>query len=123
MNPTCCALWPSSATGIVKVQKAAGGLIPMSVTLASSPVYEAFMGETKLQALLHGHSYSGHVAGASAGIAALTIFADPALNPALQPGGGQLQELWPMDLVQRISHLATVDSIVALGGCFAPILP
>lgn len=87
----------------------------MSATLASESVYEAFQGESKLQALLHGHSYSGHVAGASAGVAALRIFADPELNPAQRPGGGQLQELWPSELVHRISHLPAVDSVVALG--------
>ena len=87
----------------------------MSATLASSAVFDAFKGDTKLQALLHGHSYSGHVAGASAGVAALKIFSNPALNPALESSGGKLQQLWPTELIHQISHLPPVDSVVALG--------
>ncbi len=87
----------------------------MSPTVASSAIFDAFKGDTKLQALLHGHSYSGHVAGASAGVAALKIFSDPALNPALEPGSGRLRQLWPSKLVIQISHLPLVDSVIALG--------
>lgn len=88
----------------------------MSATLASSSIFNAFQGDTKLEALLHGHSYSGHIAGACAGVAALSIFADPHQNPAMQPSGGELRELWPADLMQHVSHLPGVDSVIALGG-------
>ena len=40
-----------------------GGTVPMSVTLASSEVFAAFEGDTKAQALLHGHSYTAHPIG------------------------------------------------------------
>ena len=93
----------------------AGGLLPLSATLASSAVFDAFQGESKLDALLHGHSYSGHAAGASAGVAALQIFSQPSLNPAMQPGGGRLKQLWPTDLVQQLSHSPRVESVIALG--------
>ena len=93
----------------------AGGLLPLSATLASGAVFDAFQGESKLDALLHGHSYSGHAAGASAGVAALQIFSQPSLNPAMEPGGGRLKQLWPTDLVHQLSHSPRVECVIALG--------
>ncbi|GAA5830753.1 hypothetical protein JCM5353_008302 [Sporobolomyces roseus] len=40
-----------------------GGLVPMSVTLASDAVFQSFLGENKVDALLHGHSYTAHAVG------------------------------------------------------------
>jgi dethiobiotin synthetase/adenosylmethionine--8-amino-7-oxononanoate aminotransferase len=40
-----------------------GGTVPMSVTLASEAVFDAFDGDTKASALLHGHSYTAHPIG------------------------------------------------------------
>ena len=38
-----------------------GGLVPMSVTLASDDVFSTFLGDSKAEALLHGHSYTGNI--------------------------------------------------------------
>ncbi len=99
---------------------ATGGLLPLSATVASSEVFEAFQGDSKLQALLHGHSYSGHAAGASAGVAALQIFSDANLNPALAPSGDRLQQLWRKDLVDQLSHLPAVRHVVHMGNPIKP---
>ncbi|RAL63901.1 hypothetical protein DID88_003089 [Monilinia fructigena] len=40
-----------------------GGLLPLCTTLASESIYEAFLGDEKSEALLHGHSYTGHAVG------------------------------------------------------------
>lgn len=74
-----------------------------------------FDSDSKLEALLHGHSYSGHAAGASAGVAALEIFSRPDLNPALLPDGSRLKELWSVDLVTRLSHTPGVKYVVPIG--------
>ena len=57
--------------------------MPLAATLATAGVFDAFAGAAKTDALLHGHSYSGHAIGLSAAAAALDIYADPAANPAL----------------------------------------
>ena len=57
--------------------------MPLAATLATAGVFDAFGGAAKMDALLHGHSYSGHAIGLSAAAAALAIFNDPAANPAL----------------------------------------
>ncbi|KAJ2994835.1 hypothetical protein HDV02_001294 [Globomyces sp. JEL0801] len=45
-----------------------GGLIPLSATLATSKIFNAFDGDTKLQALLHGHSYTAHPIGCAVAV-------------------------------------------------------
>lgn len=57
--------------------------MPLAATLATADVFAAFAGAAKTDALLHGHSYSGHAIGLSAAAAALEIYTDPAANPAL----------------------------------------
>lgn len=60
-----------------------GGAGPLAVTLASRPVFEAFGGEDKLAALLHGHSFTAYPAGCAAAAAALRLLGDAAHNPNL----------------------------------------
>ncbi|RKF63555.1 Bifunctional dethiobiotin synthetase/7,8-diamino-pelargonic acid aminotransferase, mitochondrial [Erysiphe neolycopersici] len=40
-----------------------GGLVPLSCTLASESIYQAFISDSKTDALLHGHSYTAHPVG------------------------------------------------------------
>ncbi|KAL5428537.1 hypothetical protein PMIN06_001059 [Paraphaeosphaeria minitans] len=40
-----------------------GGLLPLSVTLASKAIFNAFLSSSKSDALLHGHSYTAHPIG------------------------------------------------------------
>lgn len=40
-----------------------GGLLPLSVTVASDSIFQAFWGDEKSEALLHGHSYTAHPIG------------------------------------------------------------
>jgi dethiobiotin synthetase/adenosylmethionine--8-amino-7-oxononanoate aminotransferase len=40
-----------------------GGLLPLSVTIASASIFDAFWGDEKAEALLHGHSYTAHAVG------------------------------------------------------------
>lgn len=40
-----------------------GGTVPMAATLASAAVFDSFLGDSKADALLHGHSYTAHPIG------------------------------------------------------------
>lgn len=62
-----------------------GGTVPLAATLTTEAVFKAFKGDSKLQALLHGHSYSAHAIGCQAGAVALGLLTDPASNPNLNP--------------------------------------
>jgi 4'-phosphopantetheinyl transferase EntD len=63
---------------------------------------------------------AGHPIGCATAVAALALYADPAKNPALAPGGDRLLPLWPEDLVDDLSHHARVASVVALGRLQTP---
>ncbi len=52
-----------------------GGYLPLSATLTSEPIYEAFYDDyAKLSAFLHSHSYTGNPLGCRAALATLDIF-------------------------------------------------
>ena len=56
--------------------------MPLAATLATGEVFEAFKTSSKVDALLHGHSYSGYPIGCAAAVEALRILGSPQ-NPSL----------------------------------------
>lgn len=65
-----------------------GGLVPMSVTLASNSIYDAFLGPEKKDALLHGHSYTAHPIGCAVAGKTLDIIQE------FSSGGGDCGQDW-----------------------------
>jgi bifunctional dethiobiotin synthetase / adenosylmethionine---8-amino-7-oxononanoate aminotransferase len=51
-----------------------GGTVPLSATLAKEDVFNAFLGTSKVDALLHGHSYTAHAIGCSAAVESLSLY-------------------------------------------------
>ena len=115
-----------------------GGVVPMALTLAREEIFEAFSGDSKPYALLHGHSYTAHPIGCAAAVQALEIFTNPALNPNIctprvahrcclekQTGTpcsapcGKLLPLWNDADVAALSHRDEVEGVVALGTVLA----
>ncbi|KFK27306.1 hypothetical protein AALP_AA8G365300 [Arabis alpina] len=98
-----------------------GGMIPLAVTLATDAVFDSFSGDSKLKALLHGHSYSAHAMGCATAAKAIEWFKNPETNHNITSQGGTLtlRELWDEELVQRISNHSAVERVVALGTLFA----
>ncbi|XP_041990774.1 bifunctional dethiobiotin synthetase/7,8-diamino-pelargonic acid aminotransferase, mitochondrial-like [Salvia splendens] len=92
-----------------------GGIIPLAATLASEDTFEAFTGDSKLKALLHGHSYSAHAIGCAAAVKSIQWFKDCNTNINLIPESRLLQEVWDAELVVRISLLPAVHRVVSLG--------
>ncbi|KAF1911518.1 pyridoxal phosphate-dependent transferase [Ampelomyces quisqualis] len=50
-----------------------GGLLPLSITTASDSIFQAFWGDEKSEALLHGHSYTAHAVGCQVANVSLEI--------------------------------------------------
>ncbi|KAL0037506.1 hypothetical protein WJX77_000433 [Trebouxia sp. C0004] len=101
-----------------------GGMLPLSATLATNSIFEAFQHDSKLKALLHGHSYTAHALGCSAGVTALDLYIDPACNPNLlepdqQTASLSLVELWDEQIVDQLSKHARVQKLTVLGTVFA----
>lgn len=92
-----------------------GGIIPLAVTLATGAVFDAFIGDSKLKALLHGHSYSAHAMGCTAAAKSIKWFKDPKTNLNITLEGGLLRELWDVELVLQMSSHPAVQRVVTLG--------
>ncbi|WCJ42382.1 adenosylmethionine-8-amino-7-oxononanoate transaminase [Euphorbia peplus] len=96
-----------------------GGVIPLAATLASAEVFDSFIGDSKLKALLHGHSYSAHAMGCTAAAKSIKWFKDPGTNPNIVAERKLLKELWSAELIRQISSHPSVQRVVALGTLFA----
>ncbi|KDP22928.1 hypothetical protein JCGZ_01765 [Jatropha curcas] len=96
-----------------------GGLIPLAATLATEEVFNSFIGDSKLKALLHGHSYTAHAMGCSAAVKSIKWFKDPRTNLNVIAEQRLLRELWDAELTQQISSRPSVQRVVALGTLFA----
>ena len=51
-----------------------GGYLPLSVTLCSEAIYQAFYDDDMARGFLHSHSYTGNALACSAALATLAIF-------------------------------------------------
>ncbi|GAB2266047.1 Bifunctional dethiobiotin synthetase/7,8-diamino-pelargonic acid aminotransferase, mitochondrial [Dionaea muscipula] len=96
-----------------------GGIVPLAATLATEAVFDAFMGDSKVKALLHGHSYSAHAMGCTAASRSIRWFKDPKTNSNITFNGKFLRELWDIEIVNEISSHPAVKRLVVLGTLFA----
>ncbi|KAL6842248.1 hypothetical protein ACP4OV_027896 [Aristida adscensionis] len=92
-----------------------GGIVPLAATLATEEVFESFKSDSKLTALLHGHSYTAHAMGCSAAVKAIQWYRDPSTNSNLDFEHMKLNELWDHALVQKLSSLPNVKRVLSLG--------
>lgn len=118
-----------------------GGTVPLAITLASEEAFAAFYDENdKLEALLHGHSYTAHPAGCAAACEALRALED---NPNLQEASAgrsvgttasegsagreptnaspmrTLRALWPEETLVELSSHAKVTRVTCIGTVLA----
>lgn len=56
-----------------------GGTMPLAATLASEEIFRSFLGDSKRQALLHGHSFTANPIGCRVALAALSIIENEGL--------------------------------------------
>lgn len=78
--------------------------MPLAATLASGEVFDAFSSASKLDALLHGHSYSGYPIGCAAAVAALGLISGPQ-NPSLCLPERCAPDLCSGTVMHRCSHV------------------
>lgn len=142
-------LTPASVLGVspdiaVYAKILTGGLIPLSVTLATEPIFSAFNfpGAKKIDALLHGHSYSAHPIGCAVASASMdemrTVTQAVAWQDAKERCSGGLYEyrgdisrqgekhefegawtLWDPSFVQEVSKRPQVEQTMSLGTLLA----
>lgn len=125
-----------------------GGLLPLSVTLASKAIFNAFLSPSKSDALLHGHSYTAHPIGCHVantslqemevlkrGAAWKTFRRNWARDPSVESNKKDSEDgpwainsglystktwsMWTRPLVVWLSNHQAVDHVVALGSVLA----
>ncbi|KAJ4301374.1 hypothetical protein N0V90_003466 [Kalmusia sp. IMI 367209] len=125
-----------------------GGLLPLSTTLASKSIFNAFLGDEKADALLHGHSYTAHPIGchvANKSLKEMEVLkggyawkgfkrkwarevgerGEKAVDTPAQWSMKRNEEdigtwsMWGKPLVVWLSHHASVDHVIALGSVLA----
>jgi len=92
-----------------------GGIVPLSVTLATDDVFESFLGETKSQALLHGHSYTAHPMGCLAALQALNSYKNSDVIDRIYFDEFEVRQLSMNSLVSESFALGTVLAIKLKG--------
>lgn len=120
-----------------------GGLVPLCTTLASESIYDAFIGNEKRDALLHGHSYTAHPVGCHVANTSLEMLRALELGNSWQIytndwtestrsetsapqrmavptySSNDIWSAWSKDFVTQISHSRDVESVIALGSVLA----
>ena len=103
-----------------------GGLVPLATTLASEEIFEAFLGERKDQALLHGHSYTAYPVACE--VANETLKQIKKLTEGegwkdarrkwvgeLGKGAARVWSFWDPKFVDELSKLSSVKEVMTLG--------
>lgn len=92
-----------------------GGSLPLAVTLTTEKIFEAFLGDSKAEALLHGHSFTANPLGCAASIASLELFAREetianvkAISKAVSDGMAQF------DGIAGIKEVRSIGTVFAL---------
>lgn len=82
-----------------------GGVVPMSVTLASDSIFRAFsISDQKTHALLHGHSYTAHPVGCQVTLETLDMLDEMPTKASWDPA-------W----LERMSYAKRLRGIMSLG--------
>ncbi|KAG9041868.1 hypothetical protein FS837_011639 [Tulasnella sp. UAMH 9824] len=106
-----------------------GGLLPLSVTLASQSIYDSFLSPNKVDALLHGHSYTANPVGCAVANEALNMLETMDQNGTWQrskelwkeasEGASPVWSVWSPSFVKDLSDLGQVEESMALGTVLA----
>ena len=118
-----------------------GGLLPLSTTLASDSIFNAFLGDEKADALLHGHSYTAHPIGCHVANTSLqtmnrltSSYSWKGFNKNWAPQAPlkwtatslkstqeseHMWSFWSKETVEKLSYHAKVDHVIAIGSVLA----
>ena len=161
-RPSSSSFWnDASGTGIeaniapdisAHAKLLTGGLLPLALTTASNSIFSTFLGDSKADALLHGHSYTAHPIGCSVANKSLDVLRELAstthgnsgASPAAatmtssstssqgmwdnyrqswsSPPGRDLFSFFSPDTLTKISNHVLINSCFAIGTVLAMTL-
>jgi dethiobiotin synthetase/adenosylmethionine--8-amino-7-oxononanoate aminotransferase len=128
----CNTYLQSTPDVVVNAKLLTGGLVPLCTTTASQEIFNAFLSDSKSEALLHGHSYTAHAVGCNVAVESLKQLSRlhdagetsswPEYARSWTPSSSLGRELdsvawstWNSDVVTALSHKSCVSHINALG--------
>ncbi len=107
-----------------------GGLVPLAVTMASDSIFQSFYSDKKVDALLHGHSYTAYPVGCEVANETLTLIEkltksdswaeaqakwQPKEAAQLADAIPKVWSFWDPGFVNALSHSGAVEGVMALG--------
>ncbi|KAJ3370225.1 hypothetical protein GGF31_004283 [Allomyces arbusculus] len=110
------APWLEPPDAVCLAKCLTGGTLPLGATLATEELFDAFLGESKVDALLHGHSYTANPIACATALRAVRDLI-PAANP-------RDVDWWSKDervknVVARLANAPGVDGVVPVGTVLA----
>lgn len=101
-----------------------GGLIPLALTVTKESIYNVFLSNNKPDCLLHGHSYTAHPIGCSVAKTSIETLDHLAATKwtSFRDNWKEKESVWSMwspSVVDRLSRLNHVESVMALGSVLA----
>jgi adenosylmethionine-8-amino-7-oxononanoate aminotransferase len=91
-----------------------GGYLPLSVVLATEPIYQAFYDHDLTRGFLHSHSYAGNTLACRAALEALKIFEEDRVLEVNRAKAAQLSErARAIATHRRVSHFRNIGMIWA----------
>ncbi len=91
-----------------------GGFLPLSATLVTSDIFEAFLGDSFDSAFVHGHSYTANPISCAAALASLSLFESENTFAKIS----QIENVFAENAKRFVNH-PKVKSVRALGAIFA----
>jgi len=118
---------------VVNAKLLTGGLVPLCTTTASQAIYDAFLGESKTDALLHGHSYTAHAVGCQVAVESLNLLEKTegeswwrrTVSHNIRPNNAKSKRrvvewsVWDQEFLKQISLKESVEGVIALGSVLA----
>ncbi|KAF7424298.1 hypothetical protein PC9H_009604 [Pleurotus ostreatus] len=101
-----------------------GGNMPLAATLASDSIFQTFLGDSKADALLHGHSYTAHPIGCAVASETLKIIQELSTseswitakeNWSQASGSSRIWSLWDRNFVMELSRMDVVKEVMSMG--------
>lgn len=108
-----------------------GGLVPLAVTLARKSIFDTFLGDSKADALLHGHSYTAYPVGCAVGNKTLDLLQDLSQSEAWEVARQKWKtsnsaasttdawSFWSPSFVKQVSYNNLVEDVMTLGTLLA----
>lgn len=125
---TCSSVLGVNPDISVYAKTLTGGMLPMSITLSNDSIYQSFMGDTKAEALLHGHSYTAHAIGCQVALETLRQMKILSQKESFTLAREQWQGVrknqavsyepwsyWSPEFVRDLSSRQNIEEVMALG--------